>query len=353
MTALLETKHLTKRFPTPDGRELTACDAISLTIAPGETLGIVGESGCGKSTLARMLLKLTPPTAGQILLHGRDITASKGEARRQERRAVQMVFQDPSRAFNPRMRVRDILCEPMDNFGLIDRARRDEAARWLLRLVELPEDFANRYPHSMSGGQRQRIGIARALAVEPELIVMDEATAALDVSVQKELLAVVSRIQKRGRIAIAFICHDLALVKQFCDRAAVMYLGNIVETLPAGALPEAADLRGAADRDLHHRRGRDRLGRKTDALVHPPVFYLRPQPNFSGLPARRRAHLPADGDRAFLCVRPAGGVDPHRAWRLPSGRSPGDLHRLSRHLDRRESGLEALRPLWRAAKTTL
>jgi peptide/nickel transport system ATP-binding protein len=240
MTALLETKHLTKRFPTPDGRELTACDAISLTIAPGETLGIVGESGCGKSTLARMLLKLTPPSSGQILLHGRDITASKGEARRQERRAVQMVFQDPSRAFNPRMRVRDILCEPMDNFGLIDRARRDEAARWLLRLVELPEDFANRYPHSMSGGQRQRIGIARALAVEPELIVMDEATAALDVSVQKELLAVVSRIQKRGRIAIAFICHDLALVKQFCDRAAVMYLGNIVETLPAGALPEAA-----------------------------------------------------------------------------------------------------------------
>lgn len=130
MTALLETKHLTKRFPTPDGRELTACDAISLTIAPGETLGIVGESGCGKSTLARMLLKLIPPTAGQILLHGRNITASKGEARRQERRAVQMVFQDPSRAFNPRMRVRDILCEPMDNFGLIDRARRDEAARW-------------------------------------------------------------------------------------------------------------------------------------------------------------------------------------------------------------------------------
>lgn len=239
-TPILETKSLTKQFDMGKGKTLTACHDVSLTVEPGETVGLVGESGCGKSTFARVLLKLMPPTSGQIFLKGKDITNTKGKELREERKSIQMVFQDPSKAFSPKMRVRDILCEPLLNFGLINRNEREDTAARLLETVDLPADFMYRFPHSMSGGQRQRVGVARALALNPELVILDEATSALDVSVQDSLLTMIEKLQEQENISILFICHDLALVREFCDRAAVMYLGNIVETMPAKALPDGA-----------------------------------------------------------------------------------------------------------------
>ena len=155
---VLEAKHVVKQFPASDGRLLTACNDVTLNVYRGKTLGIVGESGCGKSTFVRMLTQMDTPTSGEILLHGKDILHLKGEERRLNRQNLQMVFQDPLASFNPKMKVMDILTEPLRNFGRLKRADREAKARELLRMVELPEDFVYRYPHSMSGGQRQRIG---------------------------------------------------------------------------------------------------------------------------------------------------------------------------------------------------
>lgn len=237
---ILETRHLTKQFPTPQGRPLTACADISLSVYRGQTLGIVGESGCGKSTFVRMLTQLDSPTAGKILFHGKDILSYKGEALRQNRRHIQMVFQDPLASFHPKMRVGDILTEPLVNFGLLPKSEKQAKARALLQLVELPEDFSTRYPHHMSGGQRQRIGIARALAVEPEVLVCDEATSALDVSIQDTIVALLVRLQQEKGISLVFICHDLALIQSFAHQIAVMYLGHIVEVLPGDKVAQAA-----------------------------------------------------------------------------------------------------------------
>jgi len=237
---VLETRHLTKQFPTPQGRFLTACADISLLVYPGQTLGIVGESGCGKSTFVRMLTQLDPPTAGEIRFHGENILAYQGETLRQNRRHIQMVFQDPLASFHPKMRVGDILTEPLLNFGLLSKSEKQAKARALLRLVELPEDFACRYPHNLSGGQRQRIGIARALAVEPEVLVCDEATSALDVSIQDTIVALLVRLQREKGISMVFICHDLALIQSFAHQIAVMYLGHIVEVLPGSQVTQAA-----------------------------------------------------------------------------------------------------------------
>lgn len=167
------------------------------------------------------------------MFHGKDITKLKGEELRQNRQYIQMVFQDPSASFNPKMKIRDIICEPLMNFQRIKAGEKDAVARKYLEMVDLPESFADRYPHSMSGGQRQRIAIARAIALEPEIIVMDEATCALDVSVQKTIIELVAGLQKKRNIAIGFIAHDLGLIQSFAHQIAVMYLGNIVETLPA------------------------------------------------------------------------------------------------------------------------
>lgn len=228
-----------KRFPAADGRMLTACDDVSLTLCRGETLGIVGESGCGKSTLVKLIMQLHAPTSGAICFQGEDLTKLKGERMRQSRRHIQMVFQDPSQAFNPKMKIKDILCEPLRNFNLIKDCNVQNKAGELLRMVELPEDFADRYPGNMSGGQRQRIGIARALALEPEILVCDEATSALDVSVQKKIIELLVRIQREKNVSMIFICHDLALVAQISHRIAVMYLGNIVEVLKGSDLQAA------------------------------------------------------------------------------------------------------------------
>ncbi len=237
---ILEVKHVTRKFPAAGGRELLANNDINLEFYRGETLGIVGESGCGKSTLMRMILSLDQPTEGEILFDGKNIGELKGEELRLQRRHIQMVFQDPALAFNPKMKIRDIICEPLLNFGLINPREKDEVARKYLEMVELPGDFADRYPHNMSGGQRQRVGIARAIALEPEVIMCDEATSALDVSVQKTIVELLVKLQKKHNMAIGFICHDMALVSQLSHRVAVMYLGNIVEVLPAKEVARGA-----------------------------------------------------------------------------------------------------------------
>ncbi len=236
---ILEARHITRRFKTSGG-VLTACNDVSLKFYRSKTLGLVGESGCGKSTFMRFLVGLDRPSEGEIIYNGRDITRLKGRELWESRRNIQMVFQDPSTSFNPKMRVRDIVCEPLINYKCIKPSQKEEEARRLLEMVELPGDFAGRFPHNMSGGQRQRVAIARALALEPEIIVMDEATSALDVSVQKTIIELITRLQREKGLTIGFICHNLALIQSFSHQVAVMYLGGIVETIPGERVKDSA-----------------------------------------------------------------------------------------------------------------
>ena len=226
---ILEAKHVTKKFPLTKGKELIANDDVSLKFYKGQTLGIVGESGCGKSTFMRMMVQLEQPTSGEILFKGKDITKMKGEELRKNRRNVQMVFQNPSTSFNPKMKVGDIICEPLMNFGLIKKKEKDAVARKYLEMVELPGDFADRYPHQVSGGQCQRAAIARALAIEPKILICDEATSALDVTVQAQIVDLLKQLKQKENFSFLLICHDLALVQYLCDRVLVMYQGKIME----------------------------------------------------------------------------------------------------------------------------
>lgn len=236
---VLDIQHMVKNFDLGGGKVLTAVNDVSLQLHKGESLAIVGESGSGKSTLVKCLVRLHRPTSGAAIYDGTDLMKLGGEPLRQSRRHIQMVFQDPNTAFNPKMRIKDIVCEPLYNFDLIKSSEAEAKAKEMLRMVELPEDIVDRYPANMSGGQRQRIGIARALVLKPEILVCDEATSALDVSVQKKIVDLLLSIQRKTQLAIIFICHDLALVYQMCHRAAVMYQGSVVEVLPAGKLREA------------------------------------------------------------------------------------------------------------------
>ena len=236
---ILDIQHMVKKFPLEGGKELIAVNDVSLQLYKGESLAIVGESGSGKSTLVKCLVRLHRPTSGAAIYDGTDLMQLGGEALRQSRRHIQMVFQDPNTAFNPKMKIKDIICEPLYNFDLIKSSEAADKAKEMLRLVELPEDIVDRFPANMSGGQRQRIGIARALVLKPEILVCDEATSALDVSVQKKIVDLLLSIQRKTQLSIIFICHDLALVYQMCHRAAVMYQGSVVEVLPAGKLREA------------------------------------------------------------------------------------------------------------------
>ena len=226
---LLETKGLTKNFPASQGRTLTACNQINLKIFQGQTLGVIGESGCGKSTLARLLIQLEVPTEGQILYQDKNIVGLKKKEKRAIREHMQMVFQDPLASFNPKMKIVDLLTEPLLNYKRISKEQKVDKAKELLAMVELPEDMLYRYPHQLSGGQRQRISIARALSLEPSILICDEATSALDVSVQDSIIRLLVRLQKEKHISIVFICHDPALVQSLSHHMAVMYLGHVVE----------------------------------------------------------------------------------------------------------------------------
>lgn len=228
---ILRMEDICKVFDLGGGKTLAASDHVNISLHRGETLGVVGESGSGKSTLAKILTRLYTMTSGRILFHGKDIAALKGEELRQARKHIQMVFQDPSTAFNPKQRVKQIICEPLQNYGLIKSSEVEAKAKEMLRLVDLPEEFANRYANNMSGGQRQRIAIARALVLKPEIIVCDEATSALDVSVQKTVIDLLRRLQKETNVAYFFICHDLALANMFCDNIVIMQHGRVVETI--------------------------------------------------------------------------------------------------------------------------
>jgi oligopeptide/dipeptide ABC transporter ATP-binding protein len=232
---LLEVRHLKKYFPVRGGwlkrvvNQVRAVDGVSLTIAAGKTLGLVGESGCGKSTLGRAILHLEKPTSGQVLLHGRDISSLNRKEMRQIRREMQIIFQDPFASLSPRRTVAQIIREPLDVHRIGTKAERRERVEHLLGVVGMRTNALNRYPHEFSGGQRQRIGIARALALEPRFIVADEPVSALDVSVQSQVLNLIAELRAQLNIGFLFISHDLAVVQHVSDAVAVMYLGQIIE----------------------------------------------------------------------------------------------------------------------------
>ncbi len=240
---LLEVRNLKKHFPLRTtffgGAQgvVHAVDGVSFSIAKGETLALVGESGCGKSTVGRAILRLFDITSGEVLIEGRRIDDLTAGQLRPLRRRVQVVFQDPFSSLNPRMRVRDILAEPIRNFGLAaSDAELDKKIADLIEIVRLPGDSAGRWPHEFSGGQRQRIGIARALAAAPDLIICDEAVSALDVSVKAQIVNLLQDLQRQLGLALLFISHDLAIVEHMTHRVAVMYLGRIVEMGPKQAI---------------------------------------------------------------------------------------------------------------------
>ncbi|CAN5844509.1 ATP-binding cassette domain-containing protein [soil metagenome] len=244
MSPLLEVDSLKVYFPITSGilldrhvGDIKAVDDVSLSIERGDTLGLVGDSGCGKSTLGRAILRLYEPTAGRVIFDGQDITHLKESALRPLRRRMQMVFQDPFASLNPRHSVGRIIGEPLRIHSGTDRRSETGArVRELLSLVGLPPDAVGRYPHEFSGGQRQRIGVARAIALNPELLVCDEPVSALDVSIQAQIINLMEELQTELGLTYLFIAHDLAVVRHISDRIAVMYLGKIVEVAPADDL---------------------------------------------------------------------------------------------------------------------
>nr|MDT0661168.1 dipeptide ABC transporter ATP-binding protein [Micromonospora sp. DSM 115978] len=234
---VLETRDLVKHFPLTRGilfkkqiGAVRAVDGISLQLRRGETLGVVGESGCGKSTLAKLLVGLEKPTSGSIVVRGQDIARSSGAEMRRSRRNIQLVMQDPYTSLNPRMTVGDIVGEPFDvHPDVAPPGERRRRVQELIELVGLNPDHINRYPHQFSGGQRQRIGIARALALKPEIILCDEPVSALDVSIQAQVVNLLEQLQDELGLSYIFIAHDLSVVRHIADRVAVMYLGKVVE----------------------------------------------------------------------------------------------------------------------------
>jgi oligopeptide transport system ATP-binding protein len=284
--ALLEVRSIKKYFPIHRGLmrrvvgNVHAVDDVSLSIAKGETLGLVGESGCGKSTLGRCIVRLLAPTSGEIVFDGQPMAHLRSRALRPLRREMQMIFQDPYASLNPRKRVGTIISDPMKIHGIGDRQERKRSVEELLETVGLSPEHYNRFPHEFSGGQRQRIGVARALALRPKLIVADEPVSALDVSIQAQVLNLLESLQTRFDLTYIFIAHDLAVVRHISDRIAVMYLGVIVEVSAAEALydnplhPYTISLLSAVpipDPDIEAKRETILLPGEPPSPANPPV----------------------------------------------------------------------------------
>ena len=289
---LLDVEHLSLHFPVKKGvvfnrvsAYVRAVDDVSFSLSEHETLGLVGESGCGKSTLARCLLRLLRPTAGAIRFRGQDTTSMGRPEERSFRREVQMVFQDPQASLNPRKRVGQIVGAGLRLRGVKGAAAVQEV-RGLLTQVGLSSEHINRFPHEFSGGQRQRVGVARALAVQPSLIVLDEPVSALDVSVQSQVINLLSDLQDEFHLGYVFVAHDLAVVRHVSDRVAVMYLGKLVELSPADELyskpvhPYTAALLAAIpipDLEMRHRRRLPMLGEPANPMSPPPGCRFHPR----------------------------------------------------------------------------
>ncbi len=237
---ILEGKNLSK-FYDVEGKVLKAVRNVDFSIKQGETVGMVGESGCGKSTVLKMLTRLESPSDGKLFFKGEDVTHQKGSELRKARKHIQMVFQNPASAFSPRMRAKEAIEEPINNFfNSLSKQEKEKKIDELLELVHLPISFKDRYCHEMSGGQRQRLGIARALASEPEILVCDEATCALDVSIQDKIMKLLAEIQRKRNLSIIFVCHDISLVASISHKIMIMYLGTVVEVLDSAKIAEEA-----------------------------------------------------------------------------------------------------------------
>ena len=242
--AILNIKNLKKYFHVGggmlggEGLTIRAVDDVSFSVRPGETFGLVGESGCGKTTLGQTIIRLYDPTDGQIIFDGTDISTFGARQMRPVRRDIQMIFQDPSASLDPRMTVGSVIAEPLNVFGIGSKSDRRERVQELLKVVGLNSYFSNRYPHEFSGGQRQRIGIARALALNPKLIICDEPVSALDVSIQAQVLNLLKSLQDQFSLTYLFIAHNLAVVAHISDRVGVMYLGKLVEIGDAREITE-------------------------------------------------------------------------------------------------------------------